>query len=527
MFHNMASGGPPTVLCSYITGERIRWCRVQERLQSHPREASDLDEYGRFLLNAILSRRMDDYPSVEIVETFVEAYPPAIWCSSNIGRVPLLEACWRRAPLNVLQFLVESRPSMPHDCNALNTLWNSYSTVIEKSGMSLVDFVCEGGREGAEIWTKLYLLLRYCTDPCKNASTWRGLHSASSSPTCPIDLFRLILRLNRREVYRSNEKGQLPLHCLASAADQISWKEKLDLLLEEHPDAARQQDSDGRLPLHAAIVAGRSSEFIDELLRVAPDTLAARSGSGKLFPFQLAAASSKASIALTYRLLRAANHLVAVDPNDEPIGNEQAMNEVPVLSDGDSIQSFIDLVDTVAHTLNDEAWKEMLRLLRKHEGHSPAPWTVLHGAASVTTLCPAFLELAVRLHPEDLQQKDDYGRMPLHIASSLDAGPIYNPDAEANLERKIETILQGFPNAARLRDCSDSLPLHGAISMGQSWKTLSLLIRAAPETLSRRDGVNKLYPFQLAACSSSARIDDVYQLLLSAPDLLTLTQRNR
>ena len=519
----MATGGLPTVLNSYITGERIRWCRVQERLQSHPREASDLDEYGRFLLNAILSRRMDDYPSVAIVKTFVEAYPPAIWCSSNIGGVPLSVACWRRAPLNILQFLADSRPSMPHDYNALNTLWDAYSTVFQKSGISLVDFVCEGGREGAEIWTKLYLLLRYCTDPRKNVSTWRGLHLAASSPTCPIDLFRLILSLNRGEAQRSNEKGQLPLHCLASAADQISQKEKLDLLLEEFPDAVRQQDADKLLPIHAAVIAGRPIEFINVLLRVAPETLAVRGGSDNLFPFQLAATSPKASMALTYHLLRAAPHLVAEEDLIDPVestGNEQTMNAVPVPSDGDSIQSFIDIVDTVAHSLDYEAWKEMLGLLHMHEGHSSTPWTVIHGASSITTLCPAFLELVVRLYPEDLRQKDELGRVPLHIVSSLGADPIYHPAAEDNRESKIETILQGFPDAARFRDCYNSLPLHRAITSGQSWNALSSLIRAAPETLSRRDGVNKLYPFQLAACSPSARIDDVYQLLLSAPDLV-------
>ena len=176
----------PSVLCTYITGEKICWNRVEERLKTHPFEASGLDEYGRFLLNAILSRRMDDYPSVSTVNAFVEAYPPVIWSSSNIGGVPLEVACWRRVPLDILQLLVESRPSMPHDSRALNILWDSYNGLFERNGISLVDFVCESGREGAEIWTKLYLMLRYCTDPRKNLSTWRGLHLACSSPTCHV-----------------------------------------------------------------------------------------------------------------------------------------------------------------------------------------------------------------------------------------------------------------------------------------------------------------------------------------------------
>lgn len=125
----------------------------------------------------------------------------------------------------------------------------------------------------------------------------------------------------------------------------------------------------------------------------------------------------------------------------------------------------------------------------------------------------------MRLHPEDLRKKDDMGRLPLHIASSLDPNP-FNEGTEDDRQLKIDTILQGFRNAARVRDNSDCLPLHNAITAGQLWSSLSLLVRAAPETLSRRDGAHKLYPFQLAACSPAAQLNEVYKLLVSAPYLL-------
>jgi len=492
----------------------------------YPREASDLDAYGRFLLNAILARKMEDYPSAAVVKAFVEAYPPVIWSSANIGGIPLEVACWRRAPLDILKYLVESRPSMPHDYTALNTLWGAYASVFERNKMCLVDFVCEGGREGAEIWTKLYLLLRYCTDPRKSVTTWRGLHLASASPTCSFELFKLMLQLNRAEAQKVNEKGQLPLHCLASGSDQESWKEKLDLVLKTYPEAVRKQDDDGLLPIHSACIAGRQTEFVDVLIGAAPETLCRRGGRDNLFPFQLAAISSKSSVTLTYHLLRAAPHLLlenadeSTDPVEEGCG-EQTMSIIPVLSDTDSTLCFIDLVDIVAHSRCPKDWKEMLKLLHMHEGHSSAPWTVVHGASSITTLYPAFLELAVRLHPEGLHQKDKGGCLPLHIVSSLDPNPFNARDAEDDRQLKINTILRGFPNAARVRDDSDSLPLHRAISAGQSWHALSMLVRAAPETLSRRDGVHRLYPFQLAACSPSAQLDQVYQLLVSSPDVLS------
>lgn len=527
----MATGGLPTVLCIYITGEKIRWSRVEERLKTNPREASDLDAYGRFLLNAVLARPMEDYPSAEIVKAFVEAYPPVIWSSANIGGIPLEVACWRRAPLDILTLLVESRPSMPHDSTALNTLWSAHNGVFERNNMSLVDVVCEGGREGAEIWTKLYLLLRHCTDPRKNVSTWRGLHLASTSPTCSLDLFKLILQLNPEEAQRTDEKGRLPLHCLAYGVDQKCWREKLDLLLEAYPDAVRRRDASGLLPIHAAVIAGRPSEFIGVLLGAAPDTLVRRGGDNSLYPFQLAAASSQASVSLTYHLLRAAPHLVLENnPQVQPEfieaeRNEQSSSVIAVSSGVNSKQSFIDLVDIVAHTKGSKAWKELRELLRNHEGYSEAPWFVVHAASSINTTYPAFLELAVRLHPEDLKQKDEFGQLPLHIVSSLDPNPFNARGAEDDRQLKISTILQGFPNAARVCDVSGSLPLHKAITAGQCWSSLSMLVRAAPETLCRRDGVHKLYPFQLAACSPSAQLNELYQLVVSAPHILAQQSR--
>ena len=138
------------ILHDYIFRERVSWSRVKKRLEKHPEEASQLDgHYERFPLNSVLARSMQDYPSAEIVEAFIQAYPPVLWSG------PLEIACWRRAPLDVLQVLVESRPSRPNDARALNVLWNSYQRVFQRQGMNLVHFICQGGREAADIWTKL------------------------------------------------------------------------------------------------------------------------------------------------------------------------------------------------------------------------------------------------------------------------------------------------------------------------------------------------------------------------------------
>ena len=481
-------------------------------------------QHGRTLLYWMLCRRghCQAYPTVDVVRTLLVAYPPAIWEQPFQGGSPLESACWSRAPLSVLTFLTEARPSMPHDVAALRSLWDSYLTIFDANGISLIDYVCEGGREGAEIWIKLHLLLRYCTDPSLSFSSWRGLHLAASSPSCSLQLFTMILRMNPGESRRRDDKGQLPLHHLAFV-HQESWREKLDLLLEAYPDAVRIRDNDGLLPLHIAVIVHRSVEFIDILIRASPDALAQRGGSDSLYPFQLAAASSQVS--LTFHLLGAAPHLVLDDPDDHLLATFEVGNSgklIDTISSNTGVShtvspgqssDYLELLNFVgSRRAKPKMRSELLELLRIDVGCSTVPWRVLHAAVSLATLPISFVDLAVRLYPEELQQRDEAGRLPLHIVSSLEAVQIHS---------RVKSILGGFPLAVKARDNDGCLALHGAITSGKPWPVLAALIIAAPDTLSWRDRLSKLYPFQLAACSPSSQLNELYLLIVAAPHLLT------
>lgn len=479
--------------------------------------------HGRTLLYWMLCRRghCQSYPTVDVVRELLVAYPPALWERPFQGGSPLEAACWSRAPLSILTFLTGARPCMPHDMAALRSLWDSYTAIFDANGISLIDYVCEGGREGAEIWIKLHLLLRYCTDPSLSMSSWRGMHAAASSPSCSKQLFTMTLRMNPGESRRRDEFGRLPLHHLAFVQHQESWREKLDLLLEAYPDAVWIRDNDGLLPLHTAVIVRRSLEFIDVLIRASPDALAQKGGSDSLYPFQLAAVSSQVS--LTFHLLRAAPHLVLDDPGDclAPIEEGDSENSTdtistntgvsPVLAPGSS-NGYLELLNFVGSCAEPKMWNELLELLRIDVGRPTVPWRALHAAASLATLPLPFLDLAVRLYPEELQQMDEAGRLPLHIVSSLE---------DVQIHSRVKTILGGFPLAVTARDNDGRLALHGAITSGKPWSVLAALISAAPETLFWRDRLSKLYPFQLAACSPSCRLNELYLLLVAAPHLLT------
>lgn len=186
---------------------------------------------------------------------------------------------------------------------------------------------------------------------------------------------------------------------------------------------------------------------------------------------------------------------------------------LPAVAPGQS-SGYLELLNFVGSCAEPKMWNELLELLRVDVCRPTVPWRALHAASPLANLPLLFLGLAVRLHPEELQQMDEAGRLPLHIVCSLEPVHIHS-------DSRVKTILGGFPPAVRARDNDGCLPLHGAITSGQPWSLLAALISAAPETLSWRDRLSKLYPFQLAACSPSSQLNELYLLLVAAPHLLT------
>ena len=69
----------PTVLSILVSAYQVRWRKVEERLVTHPSEATQLDSSGFSVLYLALIRRPDDYPPFPIVRGILRAYPHAIW----------------------------------------------------------------------------------------------------------------------------------------------------------------------------------------------------------------------------------------------------------------------------------------------------------------------------------------------------------------------------------------------------------------------------------------------------------------
>ena len=143
-----------------------------------------------------------------------------------------------------------------------------------------------------------------------------------------------------------------------------------------------------------------------------------------------------------------------------------------------------------------------------------------------------FLDIAIRLYPEQATTSDKDGNYPLHlVAGNPYIGPASSPLGHLHSwtpRDPIEVLVSSFPSAAAYTDRNGDLPLHLALKSGQrKWGSgLASLVMAFSDALHCRDRETGLYPFQLAAAFPT--LDDleclgtIFELLVACPHVVQL-----
>jgi hypothetical protein len=171
---------------------------------------------------------------------------------------------------------------------------------------------------------------------------------------------------------------------------------------------------------------------------------------------------------------------------------------------------------------------------------------LLHSACCIN--CPlAMVQIACESSPQDLRSRDKkLKRLPLHYAVGRKGYAAQFPiGVSCNLQyaeeiSPVNTILSKFPNACRITDKHQQLPLHIAIQyakkqlpsqnevmkiggkIAESYEEIEALLKGYPEGLHQRDGVTKLFPFMQAAGGADSNLDLTFLLLRRDPSLLTI-----
>lgn len=147
---------------------------------------------------------------------------------------------------------------------------------------------------------------------------------------------------------------------------------------------------------------------------------------------------------------------------------------------------------------------------------SLSPSYVLHGL--LLGHAPlSLLQFCLHYQPVTASATDTSGNRPLHVLVTN------RPYAGKKEREAVAAVVRAAPSAARIPNGEGVIPLQLAIYNKAPTEIVEILLAAAPETISCRDVVHGLYPFQLAAAeqgSSIATVNTIYRLLRQQPDLL-------
>lgn len=206
-------------------------------------------------------------------------------------------------------------------------------------------------------------------------------------------------------------------------------------------------------------------------------------------------------------------------------------------------------------------WTKTVSLLEAAQtasGECPGQrFRLVHTAFGSPCCVPAVARIAATLFPDELSQVDANGRLPIHYAARRSwqvwdwprADGLTEPTAATVLQyeslRVLQTAIQlSSPLALRVSDKDGCLVLHLVIetfaaactkspstaSTDVMLQVLDDLVRLFPESLQRRDGKTKLYPFLQAIALATDETDKgclslAYTLLRNNPTLLSLAER--
>jgi ankyrin repeat protein len=159
----------------------------------------------------------------------------------------------------------------------------------------------------------------------------------------------------------------------------------------------------------------------------------------------------------------------------------------------------------------------LLMALILGRGESVQP---MFAVAELSNLMPNHLvELGLRFFREDLENSDEHGRRPLHVAAmcqSRDVG-----------DENFLTLLDHFPAAVSQRCRRGRLPLHYALESGKSLDCIREMLTAHPDGLEEVDPVSRFPCFLLAGLSPDGicntpdnRLNVCYYLLREDPSPL-------
>jgi hypothetical protein len=319
----------------------------------------------------------------------------------------------------------------------------------------------------------------------------------------------------------------------------------IELLIDANPDALLEQDEEGMTPLHLTILYGGDEQTVLLLIRRGGKIAASLQSPQVGSPLHLACRHNT-SLSILEALVQA-NIDMATTPSEtgakpaevvwsqflRQFKNYQVFDAVVDADDsGNAINAdhpgLRDLVDRI-NILFSAARAEERQDVQQHcelKIHD-----LISNLSLLGDISP-FLDIAVRLYPNQVSTTDSQGNFPLHLVASNPrtsptVAPKFRPTSFVPRD-PIEVLATSFPIAASIPGRCGDLPLHLALKSGQrKWgEGLSSLVKAFPFALERRDRGTGLFPFQLPVVfpvgNELESLDTIFELLVACPHVVAL-----
>jgi ankyrin repeat protein len=303
--------------------------------------------------------------------------------------------------------------------------------------------------------------------------------------SAPADVVEMIMDCDDEAADHLSANGESILHVACSNSEATR------VLLARHPGKVSVKDHVGQLPLHVA-----TNEVTAQLLiHLFPQGLVERSRKRGWLPLHHALSREQ----IEPDLLRI-------------LGNQDLCpREVNIVlcRDKHGKTPLRMLLERLETSFVDELWHVLQEWIMRLPRSGPHLHAHIELSCCKTKL---LMEKALEHFADEIFERDDMGRTPLHIAA-------INGQCDADA---FEVLIRANPKAPRMTDNEGRLPIDlAAESPTAQPHCLALLMKGEPRAFNTRDLMNGYYPFLTSALSPQQNATNTYFLLRARPEVLS------
>ncbi|KAL3924363.1 MAG: hypothetical protein SGILL_001092 [Bacillariaceae sp.] len=135
----------------------------------------------------------------------------------------------------------------------------------------------------------------------------------------------------------------------------------------------------------------------------------------------------------------------------------------------------------------------------------PKSYHLLHAALSIPVTPPSLIQLLLIVYPESKRELCPcYHALPVHIACTRWRYDIIRNESDTSLDKVLKLMVKSDKEIL-FRRHKGRLPVHLALSVGQSWTFLKAFVSVDKKCVGMRDTQSRFFPFQMAALPMTSK----------------------